>query len=305
MRDVIIIGAGPAGLTAAIYLRGAGLEALVLEQMMPGGQMGTTPEIRNYPGFPLVGGVELSQQMRRHALEEGAEIRAAMVQALSPVSGGWSVQTGDEALAARCVILASGAVRRKLEVPGEAELSGAGVSYCAVCDGAFFRGKPVAVVGGGNTALEDALYLSSLCPRVTLIHRRNEFRGSPRLLSSVQAAENISLHTPAAVREIQGNGTVEGLLVEDLSTGARTVLPVSGVFIAVGTVASTALVQNLLSLEPDGRVAAGEDCVTELPGLFAAGDLRKKPQYQIITAAADGANAALSATQYLLQRKNK
>lgn len=300
MYDVLVVGAGPAGLAAAIYLCRAGLQTLVFEQMSPGGQMGTTPEIANYPGLFTIEGFELSQRMHQHAEQEGAVFSYASVTGLSHTDSQWTAETSEGSFSARCIILATGASRRKLEVPGELELSGAGVSYCAVCDGSFFRGKHVAVVGGGNTALEDALYLSSLCPLVTLIHRREGFRGSPKLLQSVREKENIHLRVNAIIQEIRGNGKVESLLLSDTVTHRQETLPVSGVFIAAGTVASSQLLRGLIPLESDGRVAAGEDCATTLPGLYVAGDLRQKPQYQILTAAADGANAAHSAIQYLL-----
>lgn len=300
MTDVLIVGAGPAGLTAAIYARRAGLTAQLLEQLLPGGQMGTTPEIRNYPGFPEIDGMALSEEMKRHALNEGAQIVSGTVTGLEiEESSLFRVRAGGEVYEGRTLILATGAIRRKLDVPGEEQLAGAGVSYCAVCDGNFFKGREVAVVGGGNTALEDAAYLARLCSKVYLIHRRDQFRGSPRLLEEVQSAQNVVLVTDTVVREIQGKFSVEGLALRNKKTGEESELKVSGVFVAVGTVASSELLAGRVPLDSSGRVLAGEDCRTPIPGLFAAGDLRAKPQYQIITAAADGANAAASAISYL------
>lgn len=297
MYDVIIVGGGPAGLTAALYAKRAGLSALLLEGGVPGGQAATTPEIENWPGTASISGPDFSQRLYEQSRALGAEIRFQRAEGLESGGGNHIVRTAGDGYEGRTVILANGVRRRRLEVPGEAALAGRGVSYCATCDGSFFRGKEVAVVGGGNTALEDALFLSGLCPAVWLIHRRAEFRGERRLIDAVDAAPNIRSLMEHRVLEIQGTDHVSALLLAG-PRGER-LLPVAGVFAAVGLAPDNAPFSPPAALDDQGYLLAGEDCRTNIPGLFAAGDTRSKGLRQLVTAAADGARAAHEAGQYL------
>jgi thioredoxin reductase (NADPH) len=300
-RDIIIIGGGPAGMTAAVYARRAGLDTLVMEkEPFPGGQMATTPEIENMPGFIKIDGFSLSGQMAEAAKDLGAEFVNETVTGLSLEPGKLQVRTETEAYSPKAIILAMGARRRKLDIAGEDTFYGRGVSYCAVCDGNFFANKPVAVVGGGNTALEDALHLAALGCEVTLLNRRDEFRGSPSLLDRVRNEPKIQVKTPYKPVTIEGGAAVTGLTAEHISSGEKIYLQVSAVFVCVGTVANTELIKDKLPLAPDGRIDVGEDCETSIAGVYAAGDIRQKPLYQIVTAAADGAVAANRAAAFVL-----
>lgn len=296
MYDLIIIGSGPAGLSAAIYGKRAGLNLLVLESApMSGGQVLNTYEVDNYLGMPGMNGFDMGMQFRAHADRLGVEFREAEVTGIQDKVQSKIVVTGEIELEAKAVILATGAVHAHLGVPGEEELSGMGVSYCATCDGAFFKGRTVAVVGGGDVALEDAVYLARTCEKVYLIHRRDELRGAMVLQEELKKLENVEILYSCTVEEIQGESAVENLRVKNVKSGEVFDLNVAGVFIAVGIKPNTDLVRESLKLDPGGYIPAGEDCATEIPGLFAAGDVRKKPIRQIITAVADGANAAVAA----------
>lgn len=297
--DLVIIGSGPAGLAAAIYARRARLNAVVLEKaMMSGGQVLTTEEVDNYPGLPGINGFELGTKFREHADDLGVVFVEDEVVKLSDF-GHWKEIEGREAVyQAKTVIIASGAVHQKLGVPGEEALSGMGVSYCATCDGAFFRKKTVAVVGGGDVALEDAIFLSRICEKVYLIHRRNELRGAKVLQEGLFSLENVEVLWDTVVEAVEGTDRVEGLMIKHLKSGQASRLDVSGVFIAVGIKAQSAAFEGLVAME-NGYICAGEDGATSVPGIFAAGDVRTKPLRQIITAAADGANAVASAERYL------
>lgn len=296
MYDLIIIGSGPAGLSAAVYGKRAGLDLLVLERApMSGGQVLNTYEVDNYLGMPGMNGFDMGMQFRAHADKLGVEFREAEVTGIQDMGLSKIVITDGGELEARTVILATGAVHAHLNVPGEEELSGMGVSYCATCDGAFFRGRTVAVVGGGDVALEDAVYLARTCEKVYLIHRRDEFRGAMVLQEELRSLPNVEIFYSCTVEEIQGEDAVENLRVKNLKTGRVFDLKTAGLFVAVGIHPNTELVQDCLKLDPGGYILAGEDCATEVPGLFAAGDVRKKPVRQIITAVADGANAAVAA----------
>ena len=299
MYDLIIIGSGPAGLSAAVYGKRAGLELLVLEKApMSGGQILNTYEVDNYLGLPGINGFDMGMQFREHADKLGVTFREAEVAGICDRDGSWLVRTDIGEFETKTVILATGAVHAKLNVPGEEELSGMGVSYCATCDGAFFRGRTVAVVGGGDVALEDAIYLARTCEKVYLIHRRDELRGAMVLQEELKRLENVEILYHTTVEEIVGAEAVQSLRIRDAGSGAESELPVQGVFIAVGIHPNTELVQNLLPLGEGGYISAGEDCATAVPGLFAAGDIRKKPLRQIITAVADGANAAVAAGMF-------
>lgn len=299
MYDLIIIGSGPAGLSAAIYAKRAGLNMLVVEQApMSGGQVLNTYEVDNYPGMPEINGFDMGMQFREHADRLGAEFLEASVSAIEDMGNSKVVVAGSERLETRTVILASGAVHARLGLAGEERLSGKGVSYCATCDGAFFRGQTVAVVGGGDVALEDAAYLSRMCEKVYLIHRRDELRGAYVLQEELKALPNVEVLYSHVVEEICGETALEGIRVRNLKTGEIFTLPAAGLFVAVGIRPGTELVQGLADCDEGGYVLAGEDCATSVPGLFAAGDVRRKPLRQIVTAVADGANAAVAAGNY-------
>jgi thioredoxin reductase (NADPH) len=298
VRDLIIVGGGPAGLTAAIYAARAGLSVAVVERGFAGGQMTATADIVNYPGFETIDGAELARRMEVHACGLGAEVLTGEVRALWLKPGALTVVTESE-LPARALLLAMGTRRRKLAIPGEERLTGRGVSYCAVCDGAFFKDRDVAVVGGGDTALEDAAYLAGVCRRVTLVHRRDAFRGGRHLEEVLRRLPNVTLRLEHVAEEILGDKAVQALRIRDLKTQAAAALPVSAVFVAVGVVPDTALLRGSLPLDAEGRVEAPEDGHTQIPGVFVAGDLRQKPIYQIVTACADGAMAATAAARFL------
>ena len=299
MYDLIIIGSGPAGLSAAVYGKRAGLNLLVLEKNpMSGGQVLNTYEVDNYLGMPGMNGFDMGMQFRQHADKLGVEFREAEVSGIKDLGSKKIVQTDGEPLETKSVILATGAVHAHLGVPGEEELAGMGVSYCATCDGAFFRGRTVAVVGGGDVALEDAIYLARTSEKVYLLHRRDELRGAMVLQEELKSLPNVEILYSHVVEEIQGEDAVEGVLIKNLKTGETSVLPVAGVFVAVGIRPGTELVRELTACDEGGYVLAGEDCATQLPGLYVAGDVRKKPIRQIVTAVADGANAAMAAGIY-------
>lgn len=296
MYDLIIIGSGPAGLSAAVYGKRAGLNLLVLEKApMSGGQVLNTYEVDNYLGMPGINGFDMGMQFRAHADGLEVEFREAEVTAIRDKGHSKSVITAEGELEAKTVILATGAVHARLDVPGEEELSGMGVSYCATCDGAFFKGRTVAVVGGGDVALEDAVYLARTCEKVYLIHRRDELRGAMALQEELKLLSNVEILYSHTVEEIQGESAVEKLRIKNVKTGEISDLNVAGIFVAVGIRPNTELVRECLKLDAGGYIPAGEDCATEVPGLFAAGDVRRKPIRQIITAVADGANAAVAA----------
>ncbi len=287
MYDLIIIGSGPAGLSAAIYAKRAGLELLVLEKApMSGGQVLNTYEVDNYLGMPGMNGFDMGMQFREHADKLGIDFQEAQVRSLTVRDGVKVIGTDDGELEAKTVILATGAVHAHLGVPGEEELAGVGVSYCATCDGAFFRGKTVAVAGGGDVALEDAIYLARFCKKVYLIHRRDEFRGARVLQEELKKLENVEILYSCTVEEIRGGECVESLLVRNVKTEELSELQADGIFVAVGIRPSTELVRELAECDEAGYVLAGEDCATNIPGLYAAGDVRKKPVRQIITAVA-------------------
>lgn len=299
MYDLIIIGSGPAGLSAAVYGKRAGLNLLVLEKNpMSGGQVLNTYEVDNYLGMPGMNGFDMGMQFRQHADKLGVEFREAEVSKIQDLGNKKIVQADGEALETKSVILATGAVHAHLGVPGEEELAGMGVSYCATCDGAFFRGRTVAVVGGGDVALEDAIYLARTSEKVYLLHRRDALRGAMVLQEELKSLPNVEILYSHVVEEIQGEDAVEGVRIKNLKTGENLVLPVAGVFVAVGIRPETELVRELTACDEGGYVLAGEDCATQVPGLYAAGDVRKKPIRQIVTAVADGANAAMAAGIY-------
>lgn len=300
MYDIIIIGSGPAGLSAAIYAQRACLDTIVIEKNgISGGQVLNTWEVDNYPGFPGVTGFELSRQFREHANKLGARVVQDEVVQVELSGNVKKVVCEEETYEARCVILASGAHHRTLEVPGEEELRGAGVSYCATCDGAFFRGRTVAVVGGGDAALEDAIFLARMCEKVYIVHRRDKLRGAKRLQERLQALENIEFVWNSETVAIEGNAQVEALRLRQTKTGEEKRLDVDGVFIAVGIAPESELYAGQLEIDEQGYIRADESGQTSVPGVFAAGDVRTKALRQILTAASDGANCVASAERYL------
>lgn len=295
MFDLIILGSGPAGLTASIYAARAGLRFTVIEKEYMGtGQIAYAERVDNYPGFYGLDGYTLGEKFREHAEALGTKFNEGKVTALANADGVWSITFSDGCTTqTKAVIYALGASPRKLGIPGEAELTGRGVSYCALCDGAFFSGKTVAVIGGGDTALSDALYLSKSAEKVYLVHRRDTFRANKALTDKVLAVPNIQPVYNAVPAEIIGTDKVTRLRLSDGE------LAVEGVFIAIGTVPNTKLLDGLSVLDGYGYIRAGEDGVTPAEGLFAAGDVRTKAVRQVITAAADGANAVNSVCIYL------
>lgn len=296
MYDLIVIGSGPAGLSAAVYGKRAGLDLLVLEKNpMSGGQVLNTYEVDNYLGMPGMDGFDMGTRFREHADKLGVEFMEATALSLEDRGGHKLIRTDQGELEAKTVILATGAVHAMLGAPGEERLGGRGVSYCATCDGAFFRGRTVAVVGGGDVALEDAIYLARTSEKVYLIHRRDELRGAMVLQQELKGLPNVEILYSHVVEEILGEDAVEAVTLKDCRTEETFRLPVDGVFVAVGIRPQTELVRGLAACDEGGYVLAGEDCATDVPGLFVAGDVRRKPLRQIVTAVADGANAAVSA----------
>ena len=292
--DVIIVGGGPAGLTAALYARRAGHTALVLEKEGFGGQIASAPRVENFPGTPALCGAELSDRLYSQAEGQGAclELETVLEVRDGPVK---TVVTDYNVYTCAALILATGMKRGKLGLPGEDTLSG--ISYCAVCDGAFYRDRDVAVCGGGNTALQDTLFLSRLCRSVTLIHRRSAFRGDAVLAEQVSALPNVRLALNAQITGLLGDGALTGLRLR-FSDGSEAEPALSGLFVAVGQRPEISLTSTLLPLDSAGFLPAGEDCRTQLPGVFAAGDCRAKSVRQLTTACADGAVAALAACRY-------
>ena len=302
MHDLIIIGSGPAGLSAAVYGRRAGFSTLVIEKNpMSGGQVLNTYEVDNYLGLPGINGFDMGMKFREHAEKTQAEFMEADVLGVEDSEDCKLVKTAEGDFEARAVIIASGASHSHLGVPGEEELSGMGVSYCATCDGAFFRGKTVAVIGGGDVAVEDAIFLARACEKVYLIHRRDSLRAAQSLQNTMLALPNVEVCWDSVVESINGDGQVSSLTMLHKPSGERRELPLQGVFIAVGIKPnSESFISNIASDEK-GYLIAGEDCATSMPGVFAAGDIRTKKLRQIVTAVADGANAVEGVQEYFLQ----
>lgn len=302
MIDVVIIGAGPAGLSAAIYAKRAGFSTIVIEKAaMSGGQLINTYEVDNYPGLRGLSGFEMAMSFREHAQELGTEFVEGEVTELRDEGEKKQVITKDAIYEARAVIIATGAVHAPLGVWGEKELTGKGVSYCAVCDGAFFKEKVTAVVGGGNTAVEDAIFLAQFCKKVYLIHRRDKLRAAEILQKKLFLLPNVEVLWDASVEKIVGTEQVEGVLIVNKKTGVETELPVNGVFVAVGIRPVSQNFAPLIHTDENGYLVAGEDGTTNIKGIFAAGDVRTKKLRQIVTAAADGACAVSSVQEYFLE----
>lgn len=303
--DTAILGAGPAGISAAIYAARAKLNALWLDkQFEQGGQVLNTYEVDNYPGMPGISGMGLGEAMAGHAAKLGIEPFRENVLSVEDAGTEKIIRTKKHEYRARTVILACGASHRKLNIPGEEELSGMGVSYCATCDGAFFKNKTAVVVGGGNMAVEDAIFLSRICRKVYLVHRREELRAERILQESLFTCKNVEIRWNSVAVEIQGTECVTGLKIRDVQDATESVIDTDGVFIAVGILPNTDKFRNLVKLDEAGYIVAGEEGITETPGIFAAGDIRTKMLRQVVTAVADGANAVASVQNYLIHRRD-
>ena len=298
MYDIIIVGAGPAGLTAAIYGCRANKKVLVLEAKTYGGQIINTLDIENYPATPHISGFDLSTKMYEQAKELGAEIKFEKVIEIKDLKDYKEVKTKNNTYQGKTLILATGSDNRKLGLDNESELVGKGVSYCATCDGAFYKNKDVCVVGGGNTAIDDALYLSNIANHVYLVHRSSEFRGDERDLMKLKKKSNVEIIIESNVTKLNATNKLESIIVTDKDSNEREI-KVAGIFIAVGQVPENENFRKLIDLDEFGYVIADESCYTNIPGIFVAGDIRKKALRQLVTATSDGAMAALGAIKYL------
>ena len=324
MYDIVIVGAGTAGLSAAIYGVRAGKKVLVLEEKTYGGQIISTPEVENYPGIPKISGFEFATNLYNQALDLGVEVKLERVKTVENIGAATtemaknaganqfrelalttataeikSVITESGEYVCNSVILATGAKNRPLGVDREQELIGAGISYCATCDGMFFRGKDVVVVGGGNTALEDANFLSNYCNKVYVVHRRDQFRGEEKLVERIKDKANVEFVLNSRVTELLGQDMLEGVVLENVQDNTRRKLSCQGVFVAIGQMPDNERYSELVELDNLGYIVAGEDCKTSCDGVFAAGDCRTKSVRQLTTAAADGAVAALAACEFI------
>jgi thioredoxin reductase (NADPH) len=297
--DVIIAGAGPAGMTAAVYTSRANMSTLMIERGIPGGQMANTEEIENYPGFESILGPDLSTKMFEHAKKFGAEYQYGDIKEIVDGNPYKTVKVGDKEYKAKAVIITTGAEHRELGVPGEKEMSGRGVSYCAVCDGAFFRGKELVVVGGGDSAVEEGVFLTRFATKVTIIHRRGELRAQKILQKRAFENEKVDFIWNTDVKEIRGENVVQSVLLRNRETGEETEFKANGAFIYVGMDPLTAAVKNLGITNEAGYIETDEKMRTRIPGIFAAGDVREKMLRQVVTATGDGADAALSAQHYV------
>ncbi|MFS0558409.1 thioredoxin-disulfide reductase [Brevibacillus sp. 179-C9.3 HS] len=303
--DVIIAGAGPAGMTAAVYTSRANMSTLMLERGIPGGQMANTEDIENYPGFSSILGPDLSTKMFEHAQQFGAEYAYGEIKEIRDEAPYKRVITGDKEYLTKSVIVATGAEHRLLGVPGEKELSGRGVSYCAVCDGAFFRNKELVVVGGGDSAVEEAVFLTRFASKVTIVHRRDQFRAQKILQKRAFDNEKIEVIWDTELKEIRGEGKVQTLLLENTKTGEQKEFPADGVFIYVGMDPLTESVRPLGITNDAGYVLTDEKMNTKVKGVFAAGDVREKMLRQVVTATGDGSIAAQSAQHYVEELNEK
>ena len=298
--DIAIIGGGPAGLTAGLYAARGGASVTLYEELFPGGQIAKTPLVENYPGFPDgVVGYEVGSLIQKQAEKFGLKVEYAGATGLILEENPKRILLPDREDTAKAVILCMGAHARSLGIPREDALTGAGISYCATCDGAFFKEKAVAVVGGGDTAVSDALYLSRFCTSVTLVHRRDEFRAAAVLVEKARTVPNIHFATSCVPLSLIGEHCVEGLEIMDLKTSVPRTLPVSGVFVAVGITPQSALVKGVVNMNEGGSIFTDELMKTNIPGVYAAGDIRTTPLRQVITACADGAVAATTALEFI------
>lgn len=299
MNKVAIIGAGPSGITASIYLKRGGIDAVLFEKMMPGGKVSLTHKIDNYPGFTSIGGSDLANQFINQLMENNIDINYEEVIEIAQKGKGFSLKTGYNEYEFDAVIVATGTIERKLGIPGEKEFFAKGVSSCAVCDGGFFKGKPMAIIGGGNSALEEALYLSSITDKVYVIHRRNEFRADQILVDKIKEDKNIEILTPYIPLEVKGEQMVSSLLLQHSETKELKEISINAMFAYIGADANTSFVSSLDVLDDKGFIIVNSEMETSIPGLFACGDCINKNLRQVITACGDGAVAAMSAVHYL------
>ena len=299
MADIIIVGAGPAGLSAAIYARRAGMDTVLYEGEMFGGQIVNTPEIENYPAIAKISGFDFANDLYNQAVNLGARLEFDRVSGVIKADSGFEVTLDSgKKDTAKAIILAVGASNRHMGIAREDELIGKGISYCATCDGAFYKGKTVAVTGGGNTAVEDAIYLAGIVEKVYLIHRRNEFRADGVLIEAAKKLQNLEIVTPYVVESLIGEPKLTSLELTNREDGSKKIIEVDGLFVAIGQEPKTADFKELVTLT-GGYIEAGEDCRTNVKGIFAAGDGRTKKVRQLTTACADGAVAALAAVDYI------
>ena len=300
MYDIGIIGGGTAGMTAAIYGQRAGKRTVIIESMNFGGQITSSHNVENYPGIASVSGSEFSMNLLDQAMKLGTETLMEQVTGIREEGGIKIIETAGKEYPCRTVIIATGVTHRHMGLEKEIQLTGSGVSYCATCDGAFFRGRDVAVIGGGNTALQDAEFLSNYCNKVYLVHRRDEFRGDSSLVDALKQRDNVEFVLSATVKDIVGETMVEGLILNNKKTGEDFKIEVAGVFVAIGQIPQNQLFADFIKLDADGFILASEDCMTSRPGVYAAGDCRTKEVRQLTTAAADGAVAALAACKFMV-----
>lgn len=302
MYDVIIIGGGPAGLTAAVYCLRAGKSALILEKNAFGGQIVWSPRVENFPAIPVISGMELGDRLLSQAMDQGAEVELEEATGIAAGAVNTVRTASGASFEGRAVIIATGAKPKELGLPGEADYIGSGECFCAVCDGAFYNGRPVAVMGGGNTALQDAVMLAEKSSRVYVIHRRAVFRGEDKLVETLRALPNVEFLLESRITALHGEGTLTGVTVEN-AAGEKRELRVDGLFVAVGREPVNGAFSDYMELDAGGYALSGEDCLTRTPGIFVAGDCRSKKVRQLTTAAADGSVAALAACAYLDSRK--
>ena len=299
MYDIIIIGAGPAGLTAALYARRADKSVIVLERGTFGGQITYSPNIENYPGYEKISGNELAEKLVGQAIAMGAEIEMAEVTAINCKDGVFYVATDECEYMSRAVIIATGSKHRHLGLDREEELTGNGISYCAVCDGAFYNGRTVAVIGGGNSALVEAIMLSDGCRKVYVVQNLEYLTGEEKLISVLKERKNVEFIFGSVVDDLHGDNELEGIIIRNEATGEKQRLDVDGMFVAIGQIPENEIFKEFAELDERGYVDSDENCTTKTPGLFVAGDCRKKQIRQITTACGDGAVAALAACRYI------
>ena len=299
MYDIIVIGAGPAGLTAAIYGRRAGKSVLILEKENFGGQITHSPKVENYPGFRVLSGMELGEKLVDQAMDLGAEIEMDTVVGIRTAGDDRVVVGEAREYRARSVILAAGSHHRTLGLPGEERLVGHGISYCAICDGAFHAGEDVAVIDGGNSALQEAVMLSEICRSVTVIQNLDRLTGEGRLIEDIAERRNVKVIYSTVLERLDGEDKLTSIGLRNTETGETTTLPIDAVFVAIGQVPENEPFAELCDLDERGYLASGEDCLTRTPGVFAAGDCRQKAIRQVTTATGDGAVAAIAACKYL------
>ncbi len=305
--DIVIIGGGPAGMTAGLYTSRASLKTLLIEKAVMGGQMMTATTIENFPGYPGgIGGPELMMRIQEHCVEFGLEIDYGTIENVIDNGTTKTVVMDDREIVCKAVIVATGAIPRKMGIEGEEALIGKGVSYCATCDGAFFRNVPIAVIGGGDTAVEEALFLTRFASKVTLVHRRDQLRATQILQDRTLANDKVEVAWNSVVDSLESDSSgLTGAVLKDTQTGETRKIELQGMFVAVGVTPTTEFIRNLVAVTDDGYIKAGEDTLTSVPGIFAAGDNRTTPLRQVSTAVGDGAVAALMAEKYITELEHQ